>query len=221
MTQVAEQYYKRDFWAEENLRYTQPHFRLLKAARIANRLARGRQCDLLDVGCGPATLSTVLNKHVCYHGIDIAIHTPAPNLLETDFLANPVQFGEKHFDIVVAQGVFEYVGKFQAQKLSEIRRLLRKGGTFVVSYVNFDHVNRYIYYPYSNVQSFADFRKSLEREFRIDACFPTSHHWRHDEPTREWVKAIQMKINVRIPLLSRLFAVENFFVCSTDGTDRR
>jgi SAM-dependent methyltransferase len=216
MERVIDKYYKREFWAQENLKYVQPHFRLTKAARIVNRLAFGKECELLDVGCGPATLASLLKENIDYYGIDIAIHNPAPNLAQADFLAGPIQFGEKTFDIVVAQGVFEYVGRFQAQKLIEIKQLLRKRGTFLVSYVNFDHVHRRLYEPYSNVQSFEEFRKSLARAFRIDRCFPTSYHWYHREPNREFLKAIQMRINVKIPLLSRLFAVEYFFICSVD-----
>ena len=64
----------------------------------------------------------LLNKNIDYYGIDIAIHNPAPNLLQADFLAAPIQFDERQFDIIVAQGVFEYVGKFQSQKLTEIKQ---------------------------------------------------------------------------------------------------
>lgn len=214
MVKVTDNYYKRDFWATENLQYVNPHFRLAKAARIVNHLAGGKGCELLDVGCGPATLATLIDERIGYHGVDIAIHNPAPNLLQTDFLAAPIQFGGRRFDIIVAQGVFEYVGKFQAQKFAEIKRLLRPQGTFLVSYVNFDHLHKFVYEPYSNVQSFEEFRKSLAQVFHIDRCFPTSYHWHHHEPNREFMKAIQMRINVRIPLLSRLFAVEYFFICS-------
>jgi len=215
MVQVTEKYYKRDFWATENLKYVRPHFRLAKAARIVNRLGSGRECELLDVGCGPATLASLLDKNIDYYGIDIAIHNPSPHLLQTDFVANPIQFGEKRFDIIVAQGVFEYIGKFQTQKLIEIKQLLKKRGTFLLSYVNFDHLHRHVYEPYSNVQPLENFRKSVASVLRIERCFPTSYQWPHREPSYEIVKAIQMHINVKIPLLSRLFAVEYFFLCSS------
>ena len=44
-------YLKKDFWSEENLRYSKPHFRMEKAARIINQLAPGQPRTLLDVGC--------------------------------------------------------------------------------------------------------------------------------------------------------------------------
>jgi SAM-dependent methyltransferase len=212
--QATERYQKRDFWAEENLKYSRPHFRLEKAARIVNGIAAGRQCDLLDVGCGPAALMHLVRDNISYHGIDIAIHNPAPNLRQADFLQTPIAFENKQFDIIVAQGVFEYVGKFQAQKFAEIKGLLGKRGTFVASYVNFDHLHKIVYAPYNNVQSFDDFRTSLGSVFHINKVIPTSHHWHHREPTGDREKALQMHFNLNLPVLSRMFAVEYFFLCS-------
>jgi cyclopropane fatty-acyl-phospholipid synthase-like methyltransferase len=221
MEQAINKYYKRDFWAIENLKYVAPHFRLEKSARIVNKLAKGRECDLLDVGCGPATLMRLLHENVHYHGIDMAVHSPAPNLAEFDFLSSPIKFADKKFDIVLAQGVFEYVGKFQSEKFVEIERLLKANGTFIVSYVNFNHVNRVLYEPYNNVQSLEEFRKSLARFFHVNRVLPTSHHWHHREPSRWLAKKIHMHINVPIPLITQLFAIEYFFICSSSASWRR
>ncbi|MGH9400494.1 MAG: class I SAM-dependent DNA methyltransferase [Terriglobia bacterium] len=214
MPQTSETYYKADFWSEENLKYAQPHFRMEKVARLVNRIARGRECDLLDVGCGPATLRQLLHNNVDYYGIDIAIHRPAANLIQTDFVESPIKFGEKKFDIVLAQGVFEYIGRVQAQKFSEIAQLLKAEGRFIVSYVNFDHRSTYMYWPYNNVQSFADFHQSLKQHFHVRRFIPTSHRWHHDEPRARLTKAIQMRINLNIPFITRRLAVEYFFICS-------
>ena len=206
--------HKRGFWSQENLKYSQPHYRLVKSARIINRLARGRRCTLLDVGCGPATLRSVLQPNIQYYGIDIAIHDPAPNLIEADFLETPIRFGDKSFDIVIAQGVFEYVGSFQAQKFAEIARTLNRTGIFIVSYVNFGHRAANIYFPYSNVQTPDNFRQSLAQYFKIRRFFPTSHNWNQSEPSRKLVKAGNMHININVPVISPALAVEYFFVCS-------
>lgn len=206
--------HKRDFWSQENLKYSRPHYRLEKSARIINRLARDRSCTLLDVGCGPAALMPLLRSNIRYHGIDIAIHEPAPNLIEADFLEVPIRFADKHFDIILAQGVFEYVGSFQAQKFAEIAGLLNDGGIFIASYVNFDHRERYVYEPYSNVQTPTEFRQSLAQHFIIKRYFPTSYNWGHSEPSRKLLKAANMNINVNIPLIGRALAVEYFFICS-------
>lgn len=214
MSQGGVTYHKRDFWIEENLKYAQPHFRLAKAARIINRISQGRERDLLDVGCGPATLERLLNKGIHYYGIDIAIHSPAPNLIQTDFVESPIEFGGKRFDIIVAQGVFEYIGRVQAQKFREIAQLLNEDGKFLVSYVNFNHRKRNTYWLYNNVQSLTDFRNSLEQFFWIDRFFPTSQRWHHDEPKRRFTQDIQMRLNINVPFITRRLAVEYFFICS-------
>jgi SAM-dependent methyltransferase len=220
MPQASAKYYKRDFWINENLNYAQPHFRMEKAARIVNQVARGRECEFLDVGCGPATLMHLLRKNIHYYGIDIAIHNPAPNLVQADFLETPIACCDKQFDIILAQGVFEYVGSHQRQKFDDISRILKDDGTFIVSYVNFNHRNKQIYWPYSNIQSFDEFHNSLAAFFHINRYFPTSHRWYHDEPKGRLMRAIQMHVNTNIPVISPLFAVEYFFICSSRSSRR-
>jgi SAM-dependent methyltransferase len=206
--------YGKDFWSKENLQYSRPHYRLEKSARIINRLARDNKLTLLDVGCGPAALRPLLRSNIQYYGIDIAIHDPAPNLIEADFLKTPIRFDDKRFDIVIAAGVFEYVGTFQAQKFAEISQLLNDGGIFIVSYSNFGHRHKSIYWPYSNVQAFKDFRQSLTQYFVIKRYFPTSHNWHGSEPNRKFIKAANMHINMNVPFISPVLAVAYFFICS-------
>jgi polysaccharide pyruvyl transferase WcaK-like protein/SAM-dependent methyltransferase len=207
-------YYSKEFWSHENLKYVEPHFRMLKCAHIVTRLAQDRTCSLLDVGCGPATLQRLLPPTVGYHGIDIAIHSQDPNLVEADIVKDPITFDGETFDIVVAQGFFEYVGEFQSRKFDEIAELLAPGGTFVVSYVNFDHRRRDRYSRYSNVQTIADFRRDLSRNFVIRESFPTSYNWSHHEPNRRLVRAANLHLNVDVPLLAPRLAVQYLFICS-------
>jgi len=211
---AGDKLYKKDFWSKENLKCTQPHLRMKKAARLVNRLAHGQERTLLDVGCGPATLMTLLEPNIQYHGIDIAIQRPAANLIEADILEAPIRFNDKRFDIVIAQGVFEYLGNFQSRKFAEIARLLNEDGIFVVSYVNFDHRRSGVYWPYSNVQSLNDFRESLAGYFKIHRFFPSSYNWNHWETGRKILKLINMSINVNIPIIGRQWAIEYFFICS-------
>lgn len=207
-------YYKRDFWSEENLKFSEPWYRVDKSVRLITKIADGKESTLLDVGCGPALLQRVLPPNIAYWGIDIAIHDPAPNLLEKDIIEFPVEFEDRTFDIVVALGVFEYLGNRQEAKFAEIARLLNPGGHFLVSYTNFGHRKPYIYPPFSNVQPLSSFRRSLARSFRVDRAFPVSHNWKHGHPSREVLKAVNMAINVDLPLISSWLGVENFFVCS-------
>jgi cyclopropane fatty-acyl-phospholipid synthase-like methyltransferase len=206
--------YEKDFWSEANRKFAQAHFRLEKAARMANAIARGQECDLIDIGCGPGTLGRLLDRNIHYYGIDIAIHDPAPNLIEADLVKNPVRFRDKSFDIVVAQGVFEYMGSVQSEKFAEISRLLTRDGTFIVSYWNFGHRNKQVYEAFSNVQPLGEFRDTLARHFTVKRSFPVGHNWQHREPGRKPVMAAQMHLNLNIPFISPVLAVEYFFICS-------
>lgn len=207
-------YYEREFWSTENLRFSRPHFRMEKAVRLIRKAAGDRECELLDIGCGPAALRHLLPPAIHYYGIDIAIQEPAPNLAEADLVKNPIRFGEKRFDIIIAQGVFEYLPDVQAQKFAEIAEILNPGGIFIVTYWNYAHRNKQVFHAHRNVRSLADFRADLEREFRVDRFFPASHNWQHSWPNRKLIKAINMHVNMYVPVVSPLLAVEYFFVCS-------
>ncbi|AEA28948.1 hypothetical protein Psed_6878 (plasmid) [Pseudonocardia dioxanivorans CB1190] len=210
----ARKLYKRDFWAVENRNYTEPHYRMQKAARLLNRIAAGKRLTLLDIGCGPATLERLLHPNIEYCGIDIAIQEPRDNLIETDFLDEPIGFRGRKFDLIIAQGVWEYVGPHQDRKLAEIGPILEADGIFLTSYVNFDHRDKRIYRPYSNVQPPEGFLRSLRRRFTIDGYFPTSYHWVGREPRHPALKAIEMPVTIRVPVAHRHLAVEYFFRCS-------
>jgi SAM-dependent methyltransferase len=210
----APRYYKRDFWETENLRYAVPHFRLRKVARLVRKLAGSRELDLLDVGCGPGTLAGLLPASVRYHGVDIAIQRPAPNLLELDLTKEPAGFRGMRFDIVVAQGVFEYLGDMQSRVLGEIAGLFKDGGRFVCTYQNFAHRRASVYQPYSNVQQPADFRRDLARHFLIDQAFPTAYNWGHSHPRRALVRVPQERLAVNLPFFGRRLAVDYCYVAS-------
>lgn len=206
--------YQRDFWIKENRKHVPAHYRLQKSARIINAIAGRQERNLLDVGCGPATLARLLRPNIRYCGIDIAIHDPAPNLIEADILKQPIRFADQRFDIVAALGLFEYVGTSQAQKFSEIAQLLGERGRFVLTYTNFGHRDKRIFEAFSNVQPFNDFRQSLSRHFRIDRYFPTSYNWHGGQPTRTVLKAANLPVKANVPLVGPKLAVEYFFICS-------
>ena len=216
MRKISNQFYSKQYWLEGNLRYSEPHYTLEKCARIVNRLSKGRSCDLLDIGCGPATLAKLLKKNINYFGIDLAIHDPAPNLLEMDISQNEIRFGNKKFDLIVMRGILEYLGDYQQKKFSEILQIMNKSGRLVLSYVNFNHLNC----PqldkisiYNNMRPIRDLRRDLELYFHVDRCFPSSYNWYHGEPRGDWLVKIQMPLEINIPVFSRLFAVEYFFIC--------
>ena len=204
---------KPDFWSQENLKYTQPHYRMRKVTRMVNRLADGKACRLLDVGCGPAALRLLLDPNIAYHGIDIAIQEPSPGLVERDLLSEPIRSDYAPFDLIVAQGFFEYMADAQSQKFAEIADLLTPNGRLVVTYVNFDHRSPYHYSPYSNIQASARFRNSLAEHFVVERHVPTAHNWNHSEPGRWFARGPNMYINVKVPILTSWLAVEYIYVC--------
>lgn len=210
----AAELYKRDFWIRENRKHVPAHYRLQKSARLINAIAGQEGRDLLDVGCGPATLMRLLRPNIHYCGIDIAIHDQVSNLIETDFFEKRIRFDGRKFDIVAALGVFEYMGSRQDQKFGEIAQLLREHGRFVLTYTNFGHRDSRIFEAFSNVQPMADFRRSLARHFTIEKCFPTSYNWHGGQPVRNALKSANMPVKVNIPLIGDKLAVEYFFVCS-------
>jgi cyclopropane fatty-acyl-phospholipid synthase-like methyltransferase len=205
--------FKRDFWADENTKYTRPHHRMLKVARLVNRLAAGKDCRLLDVGCGPATLGLLLDRNVQYYGIDIAIQEPSANLTECDILQEPISSEWAPFDLIVAQGLFEYLADNQSRKFEEIAALLTRQGKFIASYVNFDHRRPNHYWPYNCIQSGAQFRASLAEYFVIEKQIPTSHNWNHHEPERSYLRLPNMYVNLNLPYVTRRLGVQYVYVC--------
>jgi SAM-dependent methyltransferase len=207
-------YHKRDFWGRENLKFTEPHFRMRKVAGQLRKLAAGRELDLLDIGCGPGALATLLPASLHYYGIDIAIHEPASNLIELDVAENPITFNGMKFDIVVAQGVFEYMGDVHSKKLAEIADLIKDDGKFVCTYQNFAHWRKSIYWAYSNIQQPEVFRRDLSRYFTIEQSFPTAYNWTHGHPNRFFVQAPQQHMTVNIPVIGPKLAVDYYYLCS-------
>jgi SAM-dependent methyltransferase len=207
-------YYKKDFWSGENPKYSEPHFRMRKVARLVRRLAHNRRCTLLDVGCGPAALADLMPSNVDYYGIDISIPEPARNLLEVDIVEAPIAFERMKFDFVVAQGLFEYLGEYQSEKFAEIAEVLKDNGKFVLTYMNFDHRHQEIYWPYSNVQSSTEFLNDLGRFFRIERRFAGAHNWNHSLPNKKFMRLSQAHLNIYVPVVSPKLAVDYFYVCS-------
>lgn len=213
-TEAPDNFRNRDYWIVENALYKEPSFRLKKCAQVINEMSAGRECSLLDVGCGPAALRPLLSPNVSYYGIDIAIHEPAPYLQEIDTHQKAISFNGNRFDFVAALGFFEYMGDQQTRKFEEIRSILKDDGKFMMSYINFSHFRRRVWPNYNNVQSISDMRKALNEVFRVEKCFPASHHWRQKQPGERSLQGLQMYINFNIPIFSPMMAVEYFFVCA-------
>ena len=153
----AREGYRKGFWSKENLKLIS-HTSGSKAARIVNDITRGRDPNLSMFGC-KATLMRLLDKNVHYYGIDITIHNPAPNLLlETDFLETPISFGDR-LEIILAQGVFEYLSGLQDQKLQRsASHFLAVMVNSSCSYWNFGHRNKHVYEAFRDLSLLTIFR---------------------------------------------------------------
>ena len=204
----------KDFWGQEHSKFETPHFRLQKSARLINTMAPSDPCTLLDVGCARSSLKQLLKPNIEYFGIDISIDKPAPYLHEVDILRNSIEFDGRHFDFVIAQGLFEYLGAAQEDKFRENRADPQPRGKFIVTYENFDHRRPSIYWAYTNVQKPAAFRSSLEQSFIVERQLPTALNWSHSQPVRPLTKAVNAGFNLTIPAVTAKLAVEYFFVCS-------
>jgi hypothetical protein len=139
--------------------------------------------------------------------------SPAPNgvrYYKRDFWSREnLNYAQPHFRLEKAARI---VNRMAGGKS---RDLLVDGGKFLASYVNFHHRQPLIYDPYSNVQPLRDFRGSLASQFRVHRYFATSHNWKHSEPSRAVLRAVQMPLRLNLPLVSRVLAVEYFFICSS------
>jgi len=102
-------------------------------------------CRALDIGCSMGAISAFLANHVgCVHGVDIdctAIEYAIekwPKSLSLRFECVDclnIPLGDESFDIIICNGVYEHVP--DAEKLiSEIKRLLKKGGICYFSAMN-------------------------------------------------------------------------------------
>ena len=150
---------------------------------------------------------------MCSSDLDIAIQQPSPGLVECDLLQEPIDSDHAPFDLVVAQGFFEYMADAQSQKFAEIADLLAPDGRFVVTYVNFNHRRPSHYTPYSNVQTPGEFQSSLTRHFAVERQIPTAHNWNHSEPGQWFVQAPNLYLDMNLPKLTRWLAVEFIYVC--------
>jgi SAM-dependent methyltransferase len=212
---MQNKFLNKDFWIKETDICRQSNLRHIKCVRIINSIVGNSACDILDVGCGPATLGKLLGDRIHYYGIDIAIHEPAPNLRETDVIKNTIKFEDKKFDVVVALGLFEYMGQFQQRKLSEICGILKDRGKFIASYTNFDHLHATTdYAPFNNIMPIKEFKYDLELHFKADRFFPIYHNWNGNVPWNKWSILVNKYVDVNIPLFSPKFAVGYFFICS-------
>lgn len=207
-------YFKKDYWKKENLLYTSAHYRLQRVAQVINCISsKTEQKDLLDVGCGPATLATLLNSNIHYHGIDIALQKSGLQFLEKDIIGEAIDFKNKKFDFVIASGLLEYLGNNQVQKFEEIFNSLKNNGYFITTFSNLDHIQQPRYPSWNNYQTIDSLLHDFRLFFRVEKYYPGSHNIAFKEPSNKLIKKIQSCLCYEIPYFSKRFAVHYIFIC--------
>ena len=124
------------------------------AANVSFRVRLARTTELmpsgaisvLDVGCGPAPLAPRLQAGCSYVGVDLVApmlfrareRVPHARLVRS---GASLPFRDSSFDVVVALGFLEYLEDIAAA-LSEMRRVVRRGGIVIVSIPKKHHLDR-------------------------------------------------------------------------------
>jgi ubiquinone/menaquinone biosynthesis C-methylase UbiE len=178
----------------------------LKFERV--RSAMGAPRRLLDIGCGPGTFLGTLGPETSGIGVDVAEsqiayarrHYAAPHRQFDPIDGFPLPLPDNDFDAVTCIEVIEHLARDQIDSvLLEARRVLRPGGTLVVSTPNYGgpwpivewFVNRLgdVSYEEQHVSPFT--RETLEHTLRragfsdvrvtgylFAAPFAAALHWR-------------------------------------------
>ncbi|MGE7999173.1 class I SAM-dependent methyltransferase [Lysinibacillus sp. NPDC093190] len=206
-------FYTKQYWIKENYKYKNVHFRLEKIAKIINMKSK-KSADLLDIGCGTATLSTIIREDLNYFGIDIAPHSKEPNIKELDIANSVIQFDERKFDVIVSSGLFEYLGDKHIEKMNEISNILEDRGIFIVSFSNMKHIKKPNYPSWNNSESISVFKSNLEKNFRVIDYFPAYHNTKYTEISNGFWKKLARKININIPVISKLWGIDFIFICT-------
>lgn len=111
-----------------------------------------KELKVLDVGCGDKFLKEPFeSKGLLYQGIDIDI---------IDFNNDEFPFPDNSFDLVVSLAVIEHI-KNTENFLSEINRILKKGGFVFFSTPNWCYAFKNFYDDYTHVRPYT--KKSLSK----------------------------------------------------------
>ncbi|HEY9514849.1 MAG TPA: class I SAM-dependent methyltransferase [Gemmatimonadaceae bacterium] len=126
-------------WNQRAQTFDRPHPRL---RLIANAIARlpGNVSTLLDIGCGPGTLRSLLPATIEYFGVDIAgdvipVREDPEHFVIADLNHEDDCFPGRRFTVVVASGMFEYV-RDPDRFLLFVERKLSPDGHFILTYLN-------------------------------------------------------------------------------------
>ena len=129
------------YWDRGVDRFDRPHPRLKRIASIVEGLSPSPH-TLLDIGCGKATLRSLLPASLEYCGVDIAaadLATQDPeHFTNEDLDQTQLSFPDRTFDAVVCSGVFEYISS-RERFLSFVASKVAPDGSLIFSFTNREH----------------------------------------------------------------------------------
>ncbi len=171
------------YWKKETQKYQTPHLRLSRIVdEIRQRTPQGR---ILDIGCGPQTLGSMLGSSHDYSGVDIVgtgdAHFQAFNLETQPLSEFPFQ---EPFDIVTCSGLFEYLSLERIEGLLHLihKQLLTPQSLFIATYTNFSHVTRRrgkSHAKWVTKITLAEMKQVFERcGFEIETTYPSYYKLR-------------------------------------------
>ncbi|MBI2062877.1 MAG: class I SAM-dependent methyltransferase [Candidatus Yanofskybacteria bacterium] len=109
---------------------------------IAGFLKQVKPGRILDIGCGPGFLLSVLDKKWDKYGTDISKSKTALDICSKYARVYQgelprINFNKKYFDVVVLNHVIEQLPK-PLEYIKEIKRILKKGGVLIIETPDFD-----------------------------------------------------------------------------------
>ena len=146
-----------------------------------------KELKVLDVGCGDKFLKEPFErKGLLYQGIDIDI---------IDFNNDKFPFPDNSFDLVVSLAVIEHI-KNTENFLSEINRILKKGGFVFLSTPNWCYAFKNFYDDYTHVRPYT--KKSLLKilsdfnfeDIHIVPGLRNKYFWQYTMPFAEFFAMI-------------------------------
>lgn len=94
---------------------------------------------VLDVGCGDMWLAKEMPQFE-WHGLDVCSLQSGGRAIEHDICSPPYPFEAASFDAVLCSEVLEHLFYPEAVNM-EVRRLLKKSGTYILSTPNHHHLD--------------------------------------------------------------------------------
>lgn len=94
---------------------------------------------ILDIGCGDMFLSKILPEYQ-WVGIDIATDMSDNKAIKQDLMTTPYPLKGGDFDAAICSEVLEHLWDLRVVH-KEVKRLLKKSGTYIISTPNFDNID--------------------------------------------------------------------------------